>query len=36
VGVDAGRAAAIVARHLAGGEPVAEWQATPAMRRVAR
>jgi (2Fe-2S) ferredoxin len=36
VGVDAARAAAIVARHLVAGEPVAEWQATPAMRRGAR
>jgi (2Fe-2S) ferredoxin len=33
VGVDASRAAAIVARHLKDGAPVAEWQATPAMRR---
>jgi (2Fe-2S) ferredoxin len=36
VGVDAQRAAAIVARHLQGGEPVSEWQATPHMRRGAR
>lgn len=33
VGVDAARAAAIVARHLRDGEPVPAWQATPAMRR---
>lgn len=36
VGVDAARAAAIVARHLVAGEPVAAWQATPEMRRGAR
>jgi (2Fe-2S) ferredoxin len=35
-GVTPERAAAIVARHLAGGEPVAEWQATPEMRRKPR
>ncbi len=33
VGVSAERAAAIVARHLRDGEPVAAWQATPEMRR---
>lgn len=32
-GVDGARAAVIVARHLVAGEPVVEWQATPAMRR---
>lgn len=32
-GVTPARAAAIVARHLRDGQPVAEWQATPAMRR---
>lgn len=35
-GVDVERAAAIVARHLAAGEPVSEWLATPEMRRKAR
>lgn len=33
VGVTPERARAIVARHLRDGEPVAEWQATPEMRR---
>jgi (2Fe-2S) ferredoxin len=35
-GVTPERAAEIVARHLVGGEPVAEWLATPEMRRGAR
>lgn len=35
-GVTPERAAQIVARHLAGGAPVAEWQATPEMRRAPR
>jgi (2Fe-2S) ferredoxin len=36
VGVDSERAARIVAEHVRGGAPVAEWQATPAMRRGSR
>jgi (2Fe-2S) ferredoxin len=35
-GVTPERAAAIVARHLAGGGPVEEWLATPEMRRGTR
>ncbi|HMQ29410.1 MAG TPA: (2Fe-2S) ferredoxin domain-containing protein [Chloroflexaceae bacterium] len=33
VGLTPERAATIVARHLRDGEPVAEWRATPEMRR---
>jgi (2Fe-2S) ferredoxin len=36
VGVTPERAAAIVATHLRDETPIAEWQATPAMRRNSR